>query len=273
MATPTSELPSPPFVAVEGVCNFRDIGGYPITESNFNYVKRGLVYRSAVLCDITNDGIKTIVLALGICVIFDLRSRIELLQIPMQFIPGVVTIHAPIFSARETTRDKTAERYHRFMSGDSTEAAFVVAYAEILTSGAGAYRQVFQHVRDRPNEPFLIHCAGGKDRTGVLVALMFRIAGVSDLNVVGKEYELTETAYPPEYRREFMEAMLGNQTGYQVELERTFSARKENIQASMRWLDDQYGGIEGYFKDALKFQDEDIRKIKKNLVAREKSNF
>jgi protein-tyrosine phosphatase family protein len=264
-------LPSPPFVAVEGVCNFRDIGGYPITGFNFNYVKRGFVYRSAVLCDITNDGIKTIVLALGIRVIFDLRSHIELVHIPMQFIPRVVTIHAPVFSARETTQDKTAERYHRFMSGDSTEAAFVVAYAEILTSGAGAYRQVFEHVRDKPKQPFLIHCAGGKDRTGVLVALMFRIAGVSDLNVVGKEYELTEAAYPLEYRREFMEAMLRNQTWwYQVELERTFSARKENIQASMRWLDYQYGGIEGYFKDALKFQDEDIRKIKKNLVARAK---
>ena len=48
------------------------------------------------------------------------------------------------------------------------------------------------------------------------------------------------------------------------------SSPEKQIEASMRWLDEIYGGIEGYFKDVLKFQDEDIGKIKKNLVVQEK---
>jgi hypothetical protein len=52
--------------------------------------------------DITNDGRRTIVFAPGIRVI---RSRIELLQNPVQSIPGVVTTHAPGFSIKETSRE------------------------------------------------------------------------------------------------------------------------------------------------------------------------
>ena len=72
------------------------------------------------------------------------------------------------------------------------------------------------------------------------------------MDVVGNEYELTDIGNPPPARHEFTLAL------------------GKHIKASMRWSDEKYGGIEGYFKDVLKFQDEDIRKIKKNLVAQEK---
>jgi Tyrosine phosphatase family len=98
---------------------------------------------------------------------------------------------------------------------------------------AGLFRRVFEHVRDKPDEPFLIHCFAGMDRTGVLVALMLRIAGVSDLDVIGNEYELTNIAA------------------------RLYAEGKQ-MKVSMRWLDEIYGGIEGYFKDVLKFQDKDF---------------
>ena len=237
----TSELPSPPFVAVEGVVNFRDIGGYPITGSGSKSVKRGFVYRSAVLSGITNDGMKTLV-ALGIRVIFDIRSHGE------ELIPGVVTTRIPViqFPVYQSLVEKLLN--HRLLSDNDT--AFF--YAKILS--AGLFRQVFEHIRDKPEEPFLIHCALGKDRTGVLVALILRIAGVSDLDVVGNEYELTDIGNPP--------PIWGR---YESNL-----ALGKHIKVSMAWLDEEYGGIEGYFKDVLKFQDEDIRKIKKNLVAQEK---
>jgi protein tyrosine/serine phosphatase len=242
MPIATSELPSPPFVAVEGVVNFRDtIGGYPITGSGSKSVKRGFVYRSAVLSRITNDGMKTLV-ALGIRVIFDLRSHGE---VGNYLIPGVVMTRIPVLSGYLPMED----RYHNLLSDNSTAAL----YAEVLT--AGLFRRVFEHIRDKPEEPFLIHCALGKDRTGVLVALIIRIAGVSDLDV-GNEYELTAIGNPPPAE---------GWGSYEIN-----QALRKHLKASMRWLDEKYGGIEDYFKDVLKFQDQDIRKIKKNLVAQEK---
>lgn len=54
-----------------------------------------------------------------------------------------------------------------------------------------AYRRIFEHLRDRPGEACLVHCTAGKDRTGVLVALVLKLVGVED-RVIAEEYALTE---------------------------------------------------------------------------------
>ena len=86
LATPTPfNLPSPPFYNVPHVHNFRDIGGYPIPPSpqDANYpkpnasVRRGLIYRSAALHGITEEGERVLRDELGVKKIFDLRSKLE----------------------------------------------------------------------------------------------------------------------------------------------------------------------------------------------------
>ena len=46
-------------------------------------------------------------------------------------------------------------------------------------------------MRDKPQEPCLVHCTAGKDRTGILVALILQLVGVED-HVIAEEYALTE---------------------------------------------------------------------------------
>ena len=60
-----------------------------------------------------------------------------------------------------------------------------------MENAGPSYRKILLHVRDRPDEPLAVHCTAGKDRTGVLVALVMKIAGVED-GVVAREYALTE---------------------------------------------------------------------------------
>ena len=244
MTIAASELPSPPFVAVEGMQNFRDIGGYPITGSDSKSVKRGFVYRSEMPFSITNDGMKTLVSAFGIRVIFDLRDQGEVNEFKIKKFPGVETIHIPVHSYSYPLPEELRS-FHGLLQGNYT----ATWYAGMIFEGL--FRRVFEHVRDKPDEPFLIHCFAGMDRTGVLVALILRIAGVSDLDVIGNEYELTNI----ELAARFDKSVL---------------AQGKQMKVSMRWLDEIYGGIEGYFKDVLNFQDEDIGKIKKNLVVQEK---
>src|SRR2546421_8253250 len=70
------------------------------------------------------------------------------------------------------------------------------AYADILASGKDAFRQIFLHIRDNPSEPCLIHCTAGKDRTGVISALILSIAGVNDQEIA-EEYALTTQGLEP----------------------------------------------------------------------------
>jgi protein tyrosine phosphatase len=48
-------------------------------------------------------------------------------------------------------------------------------YSEILDNAGPSYRQIFIHIRDKPNTPILFHCTAGKDRTGLIAALILRV--------------------------------------------------------------------------------------------------
>lgn len=78
-----SELPSPPFLSIPGLPNFRDVGGYPINASGLEdgakhkVVRRGLVFRSSEPSKVTDDGV-TKLQDLGIEKVFDLRSAVEI---------------------------------------------------------------------------------------------------------------------------------------------------------------------------------------------------
>lgn len=68
---------------------------------------------------------------------------------------------------------------------------YEAAYRHILSSDPTAYRTIFQHLLSSPNpDPCLIHCTVGKDRTGVICALILMLAGVKDEDIAA-DYALT----------------------------------------------------------------------------------
>lgn len=274
-AAPNSS-PSPPFVHVDGIPNFRDIGGYPITESSST--RRGFIFRSALPTRVTADGIKTLTQDLNIHTIYDLRSNVELRRdnapTLLTSAEGITVLHRSVFPETDASPAALAKRWANYMSDNGTEG-FVAAYTEILRDGAGAYKAIFEHVRDQPEKPFLVHCTAGKDRTGVIVALLLLVAGVKEYDVVGDEYALTETAFDPKIRAALAGKTL-KEMGPNADdagVKRMFSARKENMVATLDLIDKKFGGGDGYLKTALGFEDTDIELIRKNLTAGEKSIF
>lgn len=272
-----STLP-PPFIHVDGVPNFRDIGGYPITDSLST--RRSFVYRSAVPTRITPIGLQTLTQDLQITTVYDLRSNAELRKDPIASSPldthdSVTVLHTPVFPERDSSPEQLAKRFANYMSANGSEG-FVAAYAEILRDGVDAYRKVFEHVRDRPRDAFLVHCTGGKDRTGVLVALMFLVAGVKDRDVIANEYSLTEKGFAAVIKADLAEKIIkdmGVDGANRAGIERLLSARKENMSATLEYIEKQFGGAEGYLRDQLGFSDENVEQIRKSLVMEDKGLF
>ena len=104
---------------------------------------------------------------------------------------GIERVFAPVFAERDYSPEKIALRYMNYATTTGNGGGFTKAYRDILDSAPQSYRQVLLHVRDRPGEPCVIHCTAGKDRTGVLAALLLELAGV-DERTIAEEYELTE---------------------------------------------------------------------------------
>lgn len=106
----------------------------------------------------------------------------------------------------------------------------------------------------------------GKDRTGVLCALLLSLCGVDD-ETVAKEYELTETGLAsmvPQIMAHLQEhpAMKGNEAG----ILNMLSAKKVNMLKTLDMIRERFGGAEGYMIDACGLSKEEVEKIRKNMI-------
>lgn len=300
----TSSTPSPPFVHVEGVPNFRDLGGYPChpPSSHFSphlsYTTRPFtVFRSAQLTDITSRGAETLAKELKIRRLYDLRSQREINTLFRDTTPanitGVERVFVPVFRDQDYSPEGLAKRVKNYTGPDDDashgySAGFVRAYRDILLNAGPAYRRIFEHLRDfditdeaggsRP-EPLLFHCAAGKDRTGVLAALVLRLCGVPD-EVIAWEYSITKMGLGSWSEVIIAHMMKGGEPGSgtramrREEAERAVGSRKRNMTVFLNEVvDREWGGVENYMKEQCHLSADDVEMIRSRLVVEGQSKF
>lgn len=119
-------LPSPPFVPVPGVPNFRDLGGHP-TSQNGKIVRKGLIYRCGEPSAITEDGIKKMQ-ELGVKKAYDLRSTPEIEKAKRAGYgtetewEGCERCFVPVFKETEYDPETVALRFRHYAS-EGTEVS------------------------------------------------------------------------------------------------------------------------------------------------------
>ncbi|CAD6443949.1 38062db6-ce87-42d9-9ac4-7bb3f2de0d0f [Sclerotinia trifoliorum] len=258
----------PPFITVEGIPNFRDLGGYALA-SGSQSVRLGVVYRCGEPQKVTKNGIATMQ-KLGITHIYDLRSQEELNKNVAAGRGGVVEwegcqrVFAPVF-LEDYSPERIAIRFRDYAS-KGTEG-FTRAYTDILNNAPTSYRTILLHLANEPTKPLIVHCTAGKDRTGVLCALILSLCGVDD-EVVAREYSLTEFGLPQEWKagiiKHLMEhpAIKDDHEG----AENLISSKAENMLATLKMLIEKFGGAEGYVIEKCGLTAGEVEKIRKNLI-------
>lgn len=168
-------------VVMQAVHNFRDLGGYP-TESG-GVTRWGVLYRADGLHRLTADDLETI-RALGLRTVIDLRSQGELDE--RGHVPhDVLDLHF----AHHPIVDRTWDQDE--MLGDRSDHEFLVhAYSVMLAEGAPRFADAIEQLARPGALPAVFHCAAGKDRTGLLAALLLESLGVPRAVVLG-DYALT----------------------------------------------------------------------------------
>ncbi|KAH7912036.1 protein-tyrosine phosphatase-like protein [Hygrophoropsis aurantiaca] len=254
----------PPFVNVDGVINFRDFGGFPTSKSGVT-VKSGVLFRSGEITRVTETG-KEALRTLGVRKIFDFRTDGEIkdYNTATRLIDGVEIVRAPIIGGDWSDAAALTARLKEFETRELE--TFVVVYGEILTGAGSAYELVLTHLRDRPGEGCLLHCTAGKDRTGIFACLLLMMLGVSDEDIA-KEYALTTIGLEPALpmiaaRLAKSQVFRDNQQG----VINMGSSKAENMLAAIAMIRTKYGGAEGWIKTATTLKDEDIERIRQNLL-------
>jgi hypothetical protein len=126
----SATLPSPPFITVAGIPNFRDLGGYPVASPSSHSIRRKVIYRCGEPSQVTKDGISTMQ-RLGITHIYDLRSNSEIERGEAAGRGGIVEwegcerIFVPVFEDKDYSPEALAVRFKDY-SANGTEVCCLV---------------------------------------------------------------------------------------------------------------------------------------------------
>ncbi|KAL4982047.1 protein-tyrosine phosphatase-like protein [Aspergillus falconensis] len=256
----TEIISQTPFASVPGIFNLRDISGATSPLYPFPAILRsGLVYRAgAPASTFTEEGVSALNI-LGIKKIFDLRQVNERSKNPSPVIDGVEIVWIPY--AEGVPRAAPV----RDLEGSMEEV--VEMYMGYLETHAPIYKAVFEHIRDEPETPFLFHCSAGKDRTGVLAALIHRLAGSPDEALI-LDFTLTRVGLEPGRAAllKMMQSVYGESVLDNPVLPVVWGVHASGMTAFLEAFDEGYGGVTGYLKNTLGFSDWDIEVMKANLV-------
>jgi protein tyrosine/serine phosphatase len=167
-------------VPLTGAFNFRDLGGYPAGDGEV--IRRGRLFRSDGLHRLTHADMD-ILRAIGLATIIDLRTPGEVEHTGRGLLGGeAIRYHhlavvqqggGEAVGAPAPAGDDLAERYLWY-----------------LDTGRQALVEALALVADPANHPLVFHCTAGKDRTGVLAALVLDILGV-EREVIVADYVIT----------------------------------------------------------------------------------
>ena len=239
-------------LAFEGVDNFRDYGDYATAAGR--RLHRGRLFRSAHHGRATEADLERMG-ALGHAVVVDLRRPAERLREPSRRPPnwtgrviendiGDEEGEPPHVAAlRDSALNPDAVR--AYMMQWYTDAPFEARHLDL-------FRRYFEAVAGGEG-PVIIHCAAGKDRTGLLAAYTHHVLGVSDADVM-EDYLLTNRAARIEERAPEVGARLTEAFGRAPsdEAVRAFLGVEEGyLQRAFAVVRERYGSLDAYLEQAL----------------------
>ena len=259
---------------LEGVNNFRDFGGWRAAEGT--RVVTGRLFRCAHLHHATNTDIAHIG-SLGIATVTDLRRPGERQAQPSAWIGklSLKLIEEPAEDRMSRISDDAEPPHlHAFRASDRNLAAmreFLAAhYAEMPfdVRHVALFRRYFEALA-RGDGAMLIHCAAGKDRTGILAWLTHRLLGVHPDDAM-EDFLLSNSAADiadrlPQARR-FMEKVCGASISDEA-IGALLSVEPNYIQRCEAALVARSGSVDGYLADVLAVDAVQRDRIRTELLA------
>ncbi len=243
-------------VELEGARNVRDLGGYPSVLGGIT--RWGHVYRADRLDALTSDDLETFY-GLGIVTVYDLRTDDERERAP----DCVPSLHVPIMGrllANRPTPDFASLVEHdqgvRFMR-DMMIGLLSHAGPEIGT--------ILSSFADPTRTPALFHCTAGKDRTGLIAALLLESLGV-DRDTVIDDFALTEQFHLVDEDHQAFQHMLERGIGEEAAAG-ALGAPRSMMAETLHELDTSFGGIDAYLSGPAGIDRATLDRLREHLLA------
>ncbi|MER5205480.1 tyrosine-protein phosphatase [Streptomyces sp. NPDC002825] len=269
----TQQLPqTPPAGADEPelteVRNFRDVGGLPTTDGRA--VRPGRLFRSGHLAHATEED-AAFLASLGLHTVFDFRNdadrRIEGADVEL---PGVRNVNIPLNDPADgkefwrLVREGEIAQLREILGDGKAAARMSDSYRKNVLERTEEHSRLLHSMADE-SVPALLHCAAGKDRAGVAIAITLLAVGVEreaieadyvKSNAPHRRYKVRRSSTSPDAMSpEVMEL-----------LSPLFDARVEYLRAAFDTIETTWGSVDAYLSEGLKLAPETRERLRERFL-------
>ncbi|MFJ2608987.1 tyrosine-protein phosphatase [Streptomyces sp. NPDC091279] len=263
----TQQIPSTE-PELSGVRNFRDVGGLPTTDGR--RVRYGVLFRSGHLAHATTED-TAFLSSLGLHTVFDFRNAADQkLEGPDVELPGTRNVNLPLSDPAEgagfwkLVRDGDIEQLRAILGDGKGAARMVRSYRAIVRERTEEHGRVLRSLAE-DSVPALMHCAAGKDRAGLSIAVTLLALGVEREAIVTDYLESNAT-----HRRYRVRRSGGGELAYSPEvmelLSPLFDARAEYLTAALETIDEIWGDVDTYLERGLGLTPELRDRLRERLL-------
>ncbi|WP_371600337.1 tyrosine-protein phosphatase [Streptomyces sp. NBC_00564] len=263
----TQQIPStePELAAVR---NFRDVGGLPTVDGR--RVRYGVLFRSGHLAHATDED-AAFLASLGLHTVFDFRNASDQkLEGPDVELPGVRNVNLPLTDPADgaefwkMVRDGDLDQLRALLADGKGANRMINSYRAIVKQRTAEHSQVL-HSLAEDSVPALMHCAAGKDRAGLSIAITLLAVGVEREAIVADYLESNAA-----HRRYKVHRSSASASAYSPEvmelLSPLFDARPEYLTAAFETIEETWGGVDAYLEQALRITPELRDRLRERLL-------
>ncbi|MET9493748.1 tyrosine-protein phosphatase [Streptomyces sp. NPDC006552] len=253
---------------LSGVRNFRDVGGLPTVDGR--RVRPGVLFRSGHLAHATAED-AAFLAGLGLHTVFDFRNaadqRLEGADVAL---PGTRNVNLPLTDPADgaefwqMVRDGDIDQLRALLSQGRAANRMITSYRAIISRRTAEHSRVL-HALAEDSTPALMHCAAGKDRAGLSIAVTLLAVGVERdaieadylaSNATHRRYKVRRTSTSGDaYAPEVMEL-----------LSPLFDARASYLHAAFETIAQTWGTVDRYFEEGLRFGAADRDRLRERLL-------
>ena len=252
-------------IRLKHVKNYRDLGGIKTVDGR--EIRPHMLIRGTALFSPGPIAISVLKTRYNLKTVIDLRTKKEMLEKPDVEIDGVEFLHMPIIN--EAVAGISHEKKVRSMMSLIMMPPMTDLYVSMVTEESlDNLVNVLKYILMMPQEKFAVafHCTAGKDRTGVVAALLLSFLGVDRATII-QEYLLTNKNVRFKATLAYIGLLLtkGNHK-LAHKIKHYFMAEPDFIKAALNRLEKDFGSLDNFFNQKLGFTEEEKKNIKDKFL-------
>lgn len=245
-------------IPLDGAMNFRDLGGYPTLDGQT--VKWHRIYRADSLSELSLHDRKTLN-NMHITVDCDLRSGYEQAMAPDRIGKKIRYVDAHIYPD-EGDVDQEVHAPHPIKTTDML--AGIYQHVILNVHSQAMFKRVLGELVSLPDDQALVyHCSAGKDRTGMMSAIILSLLGVDDDTII-RDYLLTNELYDFAAERQLPS---DNEMGQLVAKMNLTKGDGPVMRGFLDTMEQGWGSVHNFANEKLKFSDHAIEQLQARYLS------